>query len=51
MNPVLMNSLDRMPRPNADRGHFDGNGFDVLHVLATFFGVMLLVLGIATVVG
>lgn len=45
-----MNFLDHMPRPDADRGHFDGDGFDVLHLLATFFGVMLLVLGIAAVV-
>ena len=45
-----MNLLARMPRPDADRGRFDGDGFDVLHLLATFFGVMLLVLGIAAVV-
>ncbi len=45
-----MNFLDRLPRPHADGRRFDGDGFDVLHVLATFFGVMLLVLGIAAVV-
>lgn len=45
-----MNFLDRMPRPDADRGRFYGDGFDVFHVLATFLGVMLLVLGIAAVV-
>jgi len=45
-----MNLLDRIPRLDADRGRFDGDGFDVLHVLATVFGAMLLVLGIAAVV-
>ncbi len=32
-----------------DRGRYDDDGFDVLHVIATFFGVMLIVLGIAAV--
>jgi len=45
-----MNSLDRLPRPDLDRGRYDGDGFDFLHVLATLFGLALLVLAIAAVV-